>query len=212
MDHQWQTYGDSSASRPTQFGNGFGAQQSQAAHKHMTSQSQQPQAPLGYSYEPYQASDTVPAAPTSNAPTKSISMTSSPSETPLTRQYLPDVDATMEDADPYNSSKYASARPSHHHRASSQFLASEESSASRRYSPMNTQTPSQPYNPSPSASQNPYAFGSSGQASSRPSPTRSSTLSSLPQTYQSPPCAYFLFCVSRTPDVLCRVLIMRFHF
>ena len=191
MDHQWQTYADSSANRPAQLGNGFGAPPTQASQKHMASHSQQPQAPLGYSYEPYHPSDTVPAAPTSNAGSKSISMTSSPSGTPLMREFLPDADIPMEDADPYNSTKYAPTRSSQqHHRASSQFLSGEESSASRRYSPMNIQPPSQSYNPSPSLSQTPYALAS-GPTSSRPSPTRSNTFSSQPQTYQSPPCTYY---------------------
>lgn len=190
MDPQWQMYTDSSANRAGQFGNGFGGQRSQVAPQSQLApgsgaQPQQPQAPLGYSYENPQALGAAPTtskATPSNTAAKSVSVASSPSATPLTQDYLPDPDTLMEDADPYNRAKYPSARTSRQlNRGSSQHISGDESSASRRYSPMNVLSPSLPYHPSPNASQNPHAFGRAS-ASSRASPTSN--------TFSSPPCTF----------------------
>lgn len=181
MEQQYQGYTDAAGNRASQFGNGFEnpAQLSQQGNGGQM----QHQPPMGYTYESYQP----PAAGSKVPSNKSVSMTSSPSATPNTRDLIPDVDTPMEDADPYNRSKYSS-RPSHHHRASSQFLAGEESSsAARKYSPMSVISPTLPFNPSPSTGQTSFGFPSAGQSSSRPSPTGANSYSST-QAYQSPPC------------------------
>ncbi|RMZ92706.1 hypothetical protein DV736_g4, partial [Chaetothyriales sp. CBS 134916] len=79
-----------------------------------------------------------------------------------------EFDVPMEDADPYNRSKYL-PRPQHQQRLSSQFV-SEPSSAAQRYSPMNA-VPSQAYAASPKA-QMQRSFSSNQPNSSRQSPTR----------------------------------------
>lgn len=197
MDSQWSAYSDSAGNRATQFGNGQRGHPSQIPQKYAVpgpgGQIQQPQAPLGYTYETYQ-SPTTAHAPTIPSNVKSVSMTSSPSETPLTRDLI-DPDTPMEDADPYNRSKY-STRSSQQNRASSQFLSSEESSVARKYSPMNAMSPVAPYHSSPNTSQNAYAFGAS-IPSSRPSPTRANTFSAASQVYQSPPCKLLAFRLTR---------------
>ncbi|EFW16013.1 protein kinase Yak1 [Coccidioides posadasii str. Silveira] len=153
MDPQWPAYSDSAGSRANQFGNGHPSQMSQkytVPGPGAQSQMQQPQAPLGYTYETYQSpTATNPPPLPSNA--KSVSMTSSPTATPLTREYI-DPDTPMEDADPYNRSKYPT-RSSQQNRPSSQYLSSEESSVARKYSPMNITSPAVPYNASPNTSQ-----------------------------------------------------------
>ncbi|OAX83255.1 CMGC/DYRK/YAK protein kinase [Emergomyces africanus] len=195
MDPQWQAYADATSGRSGQFNNGLGGHPPHQTQKYPAtspgsggqSQQQQPQqqhqAPMGYTYETYQTPGTSAKAPSGNSMSKAVSMTSSP--TPLAGEFV-DPDVTMEDADPYNRAKYAT-KPSHHQRSSSQFLSSEESTAARRYSPMNVISPTQPYTASPNTSQNPYTFPPAGSSTSaRPSPTRANTFSS-PQNYQSPP-------------------------
>ncbi|QSS66614.1 protein kinase [Histoplasma capsulatum] len=195
MDPQWQAYADATSGRPGQFNNGLGDHPPQTQKYPATSagsggqpqqhqHQQQNQAPMGYTYEPYQTPGTVPKVPSGNSMSKTVSMTSSP--TPLAGEFT-DQDVTMEDADPYNRAKYA-AKPSHQ-RGSSQFLSSEESTAARRYSPMNVISPTQSYTASPNTSHNPYTFPPAGSSSSRPSPTRANTYSSPPQNYQSSPSA-----------------------
>ncbi|EER40010.1 protein kinase [Histoplasma capsulatum H143] len=168
MDPQWQAYADATSGRPGQFNNGLGDHPPQTQKYPATSagsggqpqqhqHQQQNQAPMGYTYEPYQTPGTVPKAPSGNSMSKTVSMTSSP--TPLAGEFT-DQDVTMEDADPYNRAKYA-AKPSHQ-RGSSQFLSSEESTAARRYSPMNPAEmgPDQFYPHSAAPQTNP-AFGQS---------------------------------------------------
>ncbi|EEH35443.2 serine/threonine-protein kinase ppk15 [Paracoccidioides lutzii Pb01] len=192
MDPQWQAYADATSGRPGQFNNGLGGGHAhQLTQKYPAvnpgngtqSQQHQAQAPTGYTYESYQTPGTAPKAPSGNLTTsKTVSMTSSPA--PLVTDDFRDTDVTMEDADPYNRTKYPT-RPTHHHHSSLQLLSSEESSAARRYSPMNVITPSVPYNSSPNTSQNPYTYHPAGSSNNRPSPTRASTFSSPPQNYQS---------------------------
>ena len=76
-----------------------------------------------------------------------------------------EYDVPMEDADPYNKSKYL-PRPNHQQRLSAQYLP-EASSAAQRYSPMNA-LPTSVYNSSPKT-QMPSSFS---QTPSRTSPTR----------------------------------------
>lgn len=196
MDQQWQQYSDPSHGRPGQFNNGH-ATHSQPVPKYGGGQPQaQPPLPIGYTYESYQTPGAPGKAPSTASNSKTMSMASTPSASG-TRDYTADPDTFMEDADPYNRAKYPT-KQGHHSRASSQYLANanEESSAARRYSPMNVLSPSLPYNNnsgSPNKTQSMYGFPPSGSTSSRQSPTRTNNYSSPPQqAYQSPPGMSFL--------------------
>lgn len=185
MDSQWQPYQDPLMGRPAQFNNGLTSNPPQLGPKY-GGQPQQSQPPVGYTYEAFQTPGIAAKPASTGMNSKSVSMASSPAATPRSRDYVTDADTTMEDADPYNRAKY-STRPSHHSRPSSQYFPSEESSAARRYSPMNVLSPSMPYNTSPGKPHNAYAFPP-GPNQSRRSPTRVPNYSSPPQPFQSPPC------------------------
>ncbi|KZF22722.1 kinase-like protein [Xylona heveae TC161] len=138
----------------------------------------QPQPPPGFNYEVYQS-------PSSSSHSQTMSM--SPSMTPrINAGERDDDDVPMEDADPYNRSKYSS-RPSHSQRPSSQYMPQEESSAARRYSPMNTFSPTSPYARSPQQS-NPPAYSPYASQSNplRQSPTRSNPYASPSHSYYTP--------------------------
>lgn len=185
MDSQWQSYGDLSSGHPVH----HDASTSQNPYRLNTKYNgqQQAQAPAGYTYESYQSPITAAQASSAGSNSKSVSMASSPAATPHTRDYFTDADTPMEDADPYNRAKYSS-KLNHSTRPSSQYMPTEESSAARRYSPMNIMSPTLPYSSSPTKSgQNPFNAPPSGPSSSRQSPTRNSVYASPPQGYQSPP-------------------------
>jgi dual specificity protein kinase YAK1 len=189
MDHQWQAYKDPLAGRPAQFNNtGLTSNPNpqQMPSKYGT-QPQPSQPPVGYTYETFQTPGITAKPPSAATTSKTVSLASSPTTaTPQSRDYVTDADTTMEDADPYNRAKYPT-RPNHHSRPSSQYFPSEGSSAARRYSPMNVLSPTLPYNSSPGKSGNSYGFPPAPNQS-RQSPTRTSTYSSPPQPFQSPPC------------------------
>ncbi|KAL2838421.1 kinase-like domain-containing protein [Aspergillus pseudodeflectus] len=188
MDHQWQAYKDPLAGRPAQFNNtGLTSNPNpqQMPSKYGT-QPQPSQPPVGYTYETFQTPGITAKPPSAATTSKTVSLASSPTTaTPQSRDYVTDADTTMEDADPYNRAKYPT-RPNHHSRPSSQYFPSEGSSAARRYSPMNVLSPTLPYNSSPGKSGNSYGFPPAPNQS-RQSPTRTSTYSSPPQPFQSPP-------------------------
>lgn len=186
MEPQWQTYQEPSGGRAGQYNNGLGSHPPQLTPKY-SGQPQQTQPPLGYTYESYQTPTAAAKAPSMGSHSKSVSMASSPAATPHSRDYVTDADTPMEDADPYNRSKYPT-RSSQHIRPSSQYFPNEESSAARKYSPMNVLSPPAPYNASPGKTQSSHGFPSSGTNSSRQSPTRVNNYSSPSQVYQSPPC------------------------
>lgn len=164
--------------RPAQLNAGVAGHPQQLPSKY--GQPPQSQAPVGYTYETFQTPGKTPSAGPNSKP---VSMASSPTATPRTRDYVTDADTTMEDADPYNRAKYSRSQ---HSRASSQFLSqTEESSAARRYSPMNVLSPPMSYPTSPGKPQSAYGYSPSGQ--SRRSPARND-YASPPQGYQSPPC------------------------
>jgi dual specificity protein kinase YAK1 len=175
MDPQWQSYSsDPNMSRSGRFAPNF--QPAPPNSREYNEASQQHQPPAGYTYEAY---------PTPSTQSHPQSMATSPSATPSGRDYIGDGDVAMEDADPYNRMKYP-LRPSHQHRVSAQYLTNEESSAGRRYSPMNTLSPASPYGSSPKQqSQNSYTFNSQIQPT-RQSPTRPNPYSAAPQQFQSP--------------------------
>ena len=99
-----------------------------------------------------------------------------------------DGDVPMEDADPYNKPKYAS-RANHQQRHSQQFLQQEESSAARRYSPMNL-SPTSPYSGSTQQGGQNYTSFTPQTHSNRGSPTRNNPYISPQQNYYSPPGTY----------------------
>lgn len=203
MASGWQPYQDPLIGRPAQFNTGLASHPQQLASKY--GQPPQSQPPVGYTYETFQ---TPAASKPAGLNSKPVSMASSPTATPRTRDYVTDADTTMEDADPYNRAKYPS-RPNHHSRASSQFLAQAEespsSSAARRYSPMNILSSPMSYPTSPGKSQASYGFPPTASAQSRRSPVRAADYSSPPLGYQSPPCE-FLFSFSRPPSA-CSLMI-----
>lgn len=99
----------------------------------------------------------------------------------------PDGDVAMEDADPYKP-KYNAARQPHQNRNSQQFLQQEESSAARRYSPMNL-SPTSPYAGSTQQGGANYtSFTPQAQTPNRQSPTRNNPYITTPTNYYSPPC------------------------
>lgn len=185
MDPQWQPYQDPLMGRPVQFNHGYPAQPQQLPPKY-GGQPPPSQPPVGYTYETFQTPGVAAAPPSVGSTSKTVSMASTPAATPRSRDYVTDTDTAMEDADPYNRTKYP-ARPSHHSRPSAQYFPQEESTAARRYSPMNVLSPSMSYNTSPGKPQNSYAFPP-GPNSSRRSPSRALNYASPPQAFQSPPC------------------------
>ncbi|EPS30716.1 hypothetical protein PDE_05668 [Penicillium oxalicum 114-2] len=194
MDHPgWQPYQDPTMGQPpAQFNNGLASHPPQQLNTKYGQPPAQAQPPVGYTYENYQTPGTSskpPSAHSAHPGSKPASMASSPTATPRSREYVTDTDTTMEDADPYNRAKYLS-RPTHHSRASSQFLSqAEESSAARRYSPMNVLSPPMSYPTSPGKPPGTYDSSPSASAQARRSPARAVNYTSPPQSYQSPPAA-----------------------
>jgi dual specificity protein kinase YAK1 len=177
--------------QPAQFNSGLASHPQQLGTKYGQPPAQT-QPPVGYTYETFQTPGTSSKAPSAHPNSKPVSMASSPTATPRSRDYVTDADTTMEDADPYNRAKYPS-RPTHHSRASSQFLnQAEESSAARRYSPMNVLSPPMSYPASPGKPQGSYGSSPSVPGQTRRSPARGADYASPPQGYQSPPCKRLL--------------------
>ncbi|EXJ92846.1 CMGC/DYRK/YAK protein kinase [Capronia epimyces CBS 606.96] len=99
-----------------------------------------------------------------------MSLNATPATQSHNYEHNGEVDVPMEDADPYNRTKYP-ARPAHQHRLSSQFLG-ETSTAAQRYSPLNTQPTNTSYASNPQT-QNQNNFSHINQPqSSRQSPSR----------------------------------------
>ena len=100
-----------------------------------------------------------------------------------THPYEHNGEVDMEDADPYNRTKYP-PRPAHQHRLSAQFVP-EVSTAAQRYSPMNAQLTGSNYVSSPK-SQNPSSFSYLNQPpNARLSPTRQTSYNT--ERYNEPP-------------------------
>lgn len=178
MEQQWQSYSDITPNRQTRYSHSAHATPQQQAREFNGAAAQQQQPPAGFIYESYQAPSN---------PSLPHSMATSPSATPHVREYNGDGDIAMEDADPYNRMKYSS-RPNHQHRVSGQYLSHEESSAARRYSPMNTLSPSSPYAASPQqAGHTAYGSYTAQTHPTRQSPTRSNPYTSQQQSYYPSP-------------------------
>lgn len=152
------------ADNQTRFGSNMGSH-------HGRSLSNSAQGQNSYSYD----SGRSPLA--SNAPSNATIVPRSARR----EEYMDDGDVTMEDADPYNRMKYPS-RPTHV-RASSHHLSHEESSAARRYSPMNTFSPTSPYvTNSPHQSSHSYNAYTPNSQSARQSPNRSNNPYATPSS------------------------------
>ena len=132
----------------------------------------------GYGYNQYQ--NMSPA-------TNSGSVPSTPGSASHSINYNGDGDVPMEDADPYNRSKYPS-RPTQHARSSSHYLAHEGSAAAQRYSPMAMLNAGAAFPTSPKAQtqgQSLYAYQTQTPRS-RQSPTRQNHFSPSQQYQESP--------------------------
>jgi len=143
------------------------AQFRQASNLEAASRSDQPsslQEGFAYEpkYEPYQRS-------LANANMAAMNANASAS---IPSQEYPrngEADVHMEDADPYNRSKYPSRPSHHHHRLSAQYM--QESPAAQRYSPMNLST-TQAHLSSPKSQQTSSFNYNIHTPTSRQSPTR----------------------------------------
>ena len=136
---------------------------------------QPPQSPSNYSYEALQT-------PSLNQSAQQPTL-SSPHSSRKQDFGVDDGDVAMEDADPYNRMKYPS-RQSHSQRASTQYVPQEESVAARRYSPMNTFSPTSPYTTgSPQQTNNSYNAYTPQSQSARQSPNRLNAFSTPSQQY-----------------------------
>lgn len=132
----------------------------------------------GFGYDQYQAMSSA---------ANNVSVSSTPASTSHSHNYSSEGDVPMEDADPYNRTKYPS-RPANQHRTSSQYIGHEGSAAAQRYSPLNMLNAGGQFAPSPksqSQSQTGYTYQSQTPRS-RQSPTRQSHFGS-PQHYHDSP-------------------------
>ena len=132
----------------------------------------------GFGYVQYQAMSSA---------ANNMSVSTTPASTPHSHNYNSEGDVPMEDADPYNRTKYPS-RPAHQHRSSSQYITHEGSAAAQRYSPMNMLNATGQFAPSPkSQPQAPVGYTYQSQTPrSRQSPTRQTQFGSAPQYQESP--------------------------
>ncbi|EXJ91229.1 CMGC/DYRK/YAK protein kinase [Capronia coronata CBS 617.96] len=97
-----------------------------------------------------------------------------------------EVDVPMEDADPYNRTKYPT-RPAHQHRPSSQYVG-EASTAAQRYSPMNAQPTNTSYASSPKLpSQNNFPYLNQPQSSRQSPPNQNQSATYNLERYAEPP-------------------------
>ena len=152
------------------------------------------------------------AAISSTAPILQSPLQPSSRAAPRTADNDGDGDISMDDADPYKP-KDPAARPQYQSRHSQQYLASDDSAAARRYSPMNM-SPTSPYTSfSPQAhaqgqaqtQSQPQTQGLTHSQSTRQSPTRTNPYISPPSSYYSPPCTSslsLLLSLRTTPPVV----------
>lgn len=166
MDDAWHNYPTGSGPRQPQ-GSALASQQPQRETRNGSSQ--RPTASSGLAYEAYH----VP-------PTSSYGQ-DTPAGTPRSRAPSSDQDIKMEDADPYNRSKYPSR--SSHQRHPSAYLVNEESAAARRYSPMKALSPGGQFSTPQTPHQTSHNSYNSPDVSARQSPTRSNHYSTPSQTY-----------------------------
>jgi len=165
MDQWQQSYTDSAGSSRRYNGN---PPPSQAQMARDYSSNSQAQPPARFTYEQYQG----------GMPAHSHTLAASPTTTPQMRDGNGDV--AMQDAgDPYSGMKYP-MRPHHQQHLSGNgrvvpHLPAQEASATQRYSPMETLSPSSPYGATQQGQ---------GQYAARQSPTRPGAYTS-PNSYYS---------------------------
>jgi dual specificity protein kinase YAK1 len=181
MDQHWQSPFSNTVNHPTRSGGGGSIQVAPLQVGRDTGgQAQQHHISPSYDYDSYQSA---------SAASNGLSMASTPSATSHSNDYNGETDVPMEDADPYNRSKYPS-RPVHQRGSSSQYLTRQESSAAQRYSPMDLLSPSG-YASSPKSQSQNSSFQYQSSAS-RQSPTRQNNFSNSSQHYQDSPSRWIL--------------------
>ena len=173
MDETWPNYPNAGGVRQPQ-GNTGNMQQQQQQRDTRNASSHRTLPSVGGSYEAY------------HAPTSSAYTQGSPMATSRSRAYSVDQDVSMEDADPYNRTKYPS-RASHQRRPSGHYLANEDSSAARRYSPMKALSPGGQYSTPQTPHQSGYNSYTTPDVSARQSPVRSNHYATPSQTYPATP-------------------------
>ena len=173
MDQQWSSYGDSPlANRQARYAPQNIPAQQQSASRDLTL--------------PITRQDTFSTSSMSQrTPNSALSPPHGPQG-----QYNGDGDGDvrMEDVDAYSKPKQQASRAAHSRNPSAQLLQQEESSAARRYSPMNL-SPSSPYGATPQQpGQGQYSsYTPQLPNNNRQSPVRSNSYMSSLQNYGSPP-------------------------
>ena len=175
MDPHWQSPFSNNMNQPTRSGAGAGQVAALQVGRDAGGQAQQHHIPPSYDYDSYQSA---------SAASNGLSMASTPSATSYSNEYNGETDVPMEDADPYNRSKYP-ARPVHQRGSSTQYLTRQGSSAAQRYSPMDLLSPSA-YASSPKSQSQNSTFQNQSSAS-RQSPTRQNNFPNSAQHYQDSP-------------------------
>jgi dual specificity protein kinase YAK1 len=175
MDPHWQSPFSNTVNHPTRPGAGGVQVAPLQLGRDTGGQAQQHHISSSYDYDSYQSA---------SAASNGLSMASTPSATSHSNEYNGETDVPMEDADPYNRSKYPS-RPVHQRGSSTQYLTHQGSSAAQRYSPMDMLSPSG-YGSSPK-SQSQNSTYQNHSSASRQSPTRQNYFPSASQQYQESP-------------------------
>lgn len=170
MDQQWQQYNPDPNTRQPRY------TQSHMQNQQTNGSGLAPNSSSTYGYDAYQT-------PSNSSHANSLGV--SPIGTPHRRTYSGEADVKMEDADPYNSTKYPQ-RPTHQQRPSASYLNQQE--GARRYSPSKALSPSSPYTPnSAQSAQGSYGHYASHSTSARQSPTRSTPYATPNHSYYSTP-------------------------
>ena len=175
MDPHWQSPFSNTVNHPTRPGAGGVQVAPLQLGRDTGGQAQQHHISSSYDYDSYQSA---------SAASNGLSMASTPSATSHSNEYNGETDVPMEDADPYNRSKYPS-RPVHQRGSSTQYLTHQGSSAAQRYSPMDMLSPSGYASSPKSQSQN--STYQNHSSASRQSPTRQNYFPSVSQQYQESP-------------------------
>ena len=174
MDQHWQSPFSNNMNHPTRSGGGGQTVPLQVGRE-AGGQAQQHIVQPSYDYDSYQSA---------SAASNGLSIASTPSGTSHSNEYNGETDVPMEDADPYNRSKYP-ARPIHQRGSSTQYLTRQGSSAAQRYSPMDLLSPSA-YASSPKSQSQNSSFQNQSSAS-RQSPTRQNYYPNSSQHYHDSP-------------------------
>ena len=183
MDQHWQSPFSNTMNHPTRSGAGGVQAAPLQAGRDTGGQAQQHHISPSYDYDSYQSA---------SAASNGLSMASTPSATSHSNEYNGETDVPMEDADPYNRSKYPS-RPVHQRGSSTQYQTRQGSSAAQRYSPMDLLSPSGYASSPKSQSQN--STYQNHSSASRQSPTRQNYFPSVSQQYQESPSKLILFVI-----------------